>query len=123
MYLTSEKDFKLCFEFKDKDNKKWYSLKNPIKWKTKECVYVVPANLFLTDLCSIPKIFHWIWKPEGKHARSGVIHDYAYTDKRVSRLRADLEFFKCMRVDDVNIFTCSLFFICVRLFGWAYFRR
>ena len=33
---------------------------------------------FVTNFASIPKLFHWILSPDGRHGKASVIHDYAY---------------------------------------------
>lgn len=116
MFKTSKSDFKLKFEFRDDDKMRWYSLKNPLKWKD----VTVPTSIFLTDLCTIPYGLQWIYKPNGKYARSGVVHDYLYSLRHIKRLRSDIEFFKCMRADEVNLITSCLFFLAVRCFGGFY---
>lgn len=116
MFKTSKSDFKLKFEFRDDDKKRWYTLKNPLKWKD----IVVPPNIFFTDLCTVPYLLQWLFKPNGKYGRSGVVHDFLYGLKHIKRLRCDIEFFKCMRADGVNLFTSCLFFLAVRVGGGFY---
>jgi len=45
---------------------------------------------FVTDFASIPKVFHFILSPAGKHGKSAVVHDFLYyTIKR--QLKEDLK--------------------------------
>lgn len=120
---------KLQFEYKDTDNIKWYTLKEDlILYVGKEQIknnmtvpvsdlIIVPKDLFYTDLASIPKLLHFIYKPNGKYTRASIIHDYLYSDKTKNRFYADYIFLKCMKLDNVPFHTRYLFYFAVSLFG------
>lgn len=80
----------------------------------------VPARTFHTDLASIPKFFQWLWKPDGPWRKSAVIHDYLCrkrADLPMSRKMCDDVFLEAMRIDGIDLFTRTVFYSYVRLYG------
>lgn len=122
-------DAKLKYEFTDEDSIKWYSLKYKLvlytgkepyltsSGLTRENVIIVPAETFLSDLASVPKIFQSVFKPNGKYTRAALIHDFLYSKKEVNRFAADKIFLEAMKIDEVPFFTRYLFYAAVTFFG------
>ncbi len=54
-------------------------------------VISVPAG-FVTDLASVPRIFWTFMPPDGKYAKSAIIHDYLYDNELRTKKDADLIF-------------------------------
>ena len=109
---------KLKLEFVNDDNIKMYSLKQNLildddKY-TKELI-IVPKELFLTDLASIPKLVRWLYSPSGKYTRASIIHDFCYSQRDIKRKTADKIFRKCMKLDKVDFFTRWIFYFAVRI--------
>lgn len=100
-----------------------------------EKIYIVAPKGFVTDLASVPKTFHWLFKPDGKYAPAAVLHDLIYqslkseTDlnecptqfelltKYHTRLFADKLFRKAMYALNINRASVSLIYSSVRLGG------
>ena len=99
---------------------KWYSLKEPLQFDTGKEIYIVPAYLFFTDLATIPKGLQWLYKPNGKYTDSAVLHDYLYSDSKISRSYADYILREAMKSQGVSLVTCWTFWGAVRLFGGSH---
>ena len=80
-------------------------------------IIVVPKG-FVTDFASIPKVFHPIIKPRGRHGKAAVIHDYCYATACYSKLRSDVIFLEGMKVLDVEVWKRQVMFDAVVMFGW-----
>lgn len=110
---------KLQFEYEDKDNIKWYTLKEPLIFSSDDEEFIIPV-LFKTDLASVPYGLQWLFKPNGKYTRSAILHDYMYSLRTLKRSYCDKIFLKAMKSDGVNFMTRWLFYFAVRCFGWWY---
>jgi len=80
-------------------------------------IITVPKG-FVTDFASIPKVFHPIIKPVGRHGKAAVIHDYCYYTACYSRLKSDKIFLEGMEVLDVEVWKRQAMFHSVVCFGW-----
>jgi Protein of unknown function (DUF1353). len=97
---------------------------------------------YVTDLASIPKALHWLYKPDGDHAAAAVIHDIVYQtlckhyemptqpksitsmrllNKHHTRFMADRLFLLGMRVLGVGRVKRTAFYNAVRRFGKPYY--
>lgn len=81
---------------------------------------VAPAG-YVTDFASIPRAFHFIISPFGKHAEAAVIHDWLYTlgtpkDGKGRRV-ADKAFVRALKLLEVSWFTRVIMYWAVRLGG------
>ena len=81
---------------------------------------VAPAG-YVTDFASIPRAFHFIISPFGKHAEAAVIHDWLYTlgtpKDRKGRRVADKAFVRALKLLEVSWFTRVIMYWAVRLGG------
>lgn len=77
-------------------------------------VITVPAFRFTTDLATIPRLFRWLFRPDGPWKRAAVIHDYLIA-KKFPRVLADRVFLEALKADDIDLFTRYIFFFYVRL--------
>lgn len=102
---------------KVKESKNIYVLKQPLIYKA----FIVPTN-FYTDFASVPKFLHWLIKPQGRHSRASVLHDFLYTLRKFSRFKADVIFYQAMKDDNVKFKYRATMFLGVFLFG-AFFKR
>ena len=87
------------------------------KYPSKEIIKV-PAG-FITDFASVPKIFQHIIKPDGKHSKADVIHDYCYVTGIYSKFKADRIFLEAMKVLHVKFWKRQVMFYAVLLFGFV----
>lgn len=73
---------------------------------------------FVTDFASIPKLFHFLIHPFGRHAPAAVLHDYLYAlGQKKARPLADRLFLNAMREAGVPALRRSIMFRMVRTFG------
>ena len=101
------------------------------RWITEEMLLVcvedqcvtVPTN-FLTDLASIPSIFHaWLPPDDPRYASAAIVHDYLYCSHPLYvkyQHQADWLFFQLMIQSGTPIWLALLLYIGVRLGGWVY---
>ena len=108
---------KLKYEYRDSEGVRWYSLKSELIFLDDKDVYIVPRSTFLFDVASVPNLLQFIYKPTGSYTEASVLHDYLYTQRNISRHKADNLFYKAMKSSKVNIFTRTLFWVSVRLVG------
>lgn len=84
--------------------------------------FTVPAG-FVCDFASIPKPVRWLFgePAEGPNRDAGLLHDYLYATRRVSRAQAD-ELFRRQLVDDgMAPWKASIMHRAVRLFGASHY--
>ncbi|HFG9433729.1 TPA: DUF1353 domain-containing protein [Salmonella enterica subsp. enterica serovar Cotham] len=79
-------------------------------------VIEVPAG-FVTDLASIPRIFWTLLPPDGKYAKSAIIHDYLYDNALRTKREADRIFLDGMTVLGVPKWKRIVMYLAVRWFG------
>lgn len=82
----------------------------------------VPTG-FVTDLASIPRIFHSLIPVNGPHSPAAIIHDWLYETQTFLRKEADEIFLEAMRDLGVSWLRRSLMYSAVRLGGWAAWRQ
>ena len=83
----------------------------------------VPAG-FITDFASVPKLFHDIIKPIGKHGKAAVIHDYCYATAIYGKFKSDCIFLEAMNVLGVEPWKRRVMFNAVLFFGfYAWIKR
>ena len=104
-----------------------------------DVIFIKAPVGFRTDFASIPKVFQWLFKPDGKHAKAAVIHDLLYQhfgelyvsdetipsdrlNKFTDRRFADLLFALGMRILDVNLLQRGMFYHGVSMFGGASYQ-
>lgn len=113
------------------DNGRKFRLLEPFTYYREENnqdILEVPEN-FVTDMCSVPRIFWSIYPPTGggtkktSYCKSGVLHDAAYQYKWFSRKECDKLFLESMKAVGVGFFTRWIFYICVRLFARSHYGR
>ena len=88
-------------------------------------VIFIPSG-FVTDFASVPRIFWSIAPPVGHHTKASVVHDYLYCKDckyKVTRYEADRIFLEAMKVTKTSLFTRTLYYAAVRLFGSLFFRK
>lgn len=135
---------KINFEFK-KDKNRFYSLKSPLTYQYEKQIKRVNVkgedDLFIFNLASVPYYLRWIYKPTNKQTfYPSIIHDYDYTFKKISRLKADLKLFRLQRseqkfylkeIENIRtrfvtgvkyFFSRWTLFILLRCFGWTHYK-
>ena len=92
----------LELEFENANGMKFYSLKTDLIFFDGKENIIVPSKMknetFFTNLASIPKYLHWLIPPDKKlYRKSSVFHDFCYTQRHISRKRADKLFLLATR--------------------------
>ena len=85
---------------------------------------VTVAKGFDSDGASIPRCFRPLFvKEEYKYLIPAILHDYMYANQ-MGFFKANLYFYKAMRIYKVDRLTRTMFFMAVNLFGYyAYFIK
>jgi Protein of unknown function (DUF1353) len=83
---------------------------------------VVPTG-FVTDLATIPVYFWWAIRPAGRHGDAAIIHDWLYTEQKVTREVADHTFEVVMGELGVPLLTRKIIWAAVRVFGGPYWEE
>lgn len=79
---------------------------------------------FRTDFASVPRIWHHIVSPIGKHSAAAALHDYLYTKAaNFERKEADRIFYEAMISCSVNKITAKVMYYAVRAFGKFSFQK
>ena len=78
---------------------------------------VVPSG-FVTDLASIPRVFHPLIPVNGKHRAAAILHDYLYETQTMSRAKADSIFLEAMEACGVRWTQRVVMYSAVRIGGW-----
>jgi len=99
----------------------WELLKSfyyDIGWKWSWKRIRVPKG-FITDWASIPRIFHILWTPMDTDTIIwAVIHDFLYSNKKLTRQETDEIFNEIMLLTGVSHPKRILYFLWVRIGGW-----
>lgn len=85
-------------------------------------VIEVPAG-FVTDLASIPRVFHAVIPVNGKHRKAAVVHDWLYVSQIMSRAESDKVFLKAMEESGVRWSLRWVMYSAVRSAGWLYWNE
>lgn len=81
----------------------------------------VPAG-FVTDLASIPRLFHSLIPVNGPHSPAAIIHDYLYNVQDRPRSAADAIFLEAMKTCGVGWIKRSAMYSAVRSGGWLHWN-
>jgi hypothetical protein len=77
---------------------------------------------FVTDLASVPRLPFLFTLFGGRARHAAVIHDWLYSERKVSRELADAIFFRAM-AHNQGWFTRTAMWLGVRVGGWAIWNR
>lgn len=105
-------------------NKGMWKLLEPFEYNNPPFKIVIPKG-FVSDGASIPKVF-WsiIGSPwSGRYARAALPHDYLYYTQAISRKKADLEFYRAMKVLRVSFVKRWTMYHAVRTFAWMTWKN
>lgn len=84
---------------------------------------IVPSG-FITDLASIPRIFHRIVNPcKTGTRRPAIVHDYLYSGATpLTRYQADLMLYDALRECGINWLLANAMYYAVRMGGASHWR-
>jgi hypothetical protein len=117
----------LIFEY-ERDGFKYYSLADDlIYWTGKKQIVIKKVDksgVFITNLSSIPKVLHWIIKPDNKKLiYPSILHDGLYSKHSIiKRIVGDWLYLGALKVEGFNALGRWVVFLSVRLFGKDYYR-
>ena len=77
---------------------------------------VVPAG-FMSDCCSIPRIFQIFISKVGPYNGAGIVHDWGYCSQYLTRKEVDGLFLEIMEKSGVGFFTRYSMYLAMRLVG------
>jgi hypothetical protein len=83
-----------------------------------ERIIYVPRG-FETDFASVPRLPLMFWLLGDRAQGAAVVHDFLYRSELVSRRLADAVFYEAARVEGVDLPSSWLFWLGVRVGGWA----
>src|SRR3990167_2683501 len=95
---------------------------------------------FCTDFASVPRLFWWLFPPDGKYTQAAVVHDFLYSikgqtrssfteppvilnGKNRARRECDDIFLEAMGVLNVSVLTRHTMYRAVRMFGWIPWKK
>jgi len=97
------------------------------------CV-LVPSGT-TTNMASIPKLLASIYPRHGRYSYPSVFHDHLYAKAgkvecispyfvvEYTRHDADKWLYRLMRSTGCRIYTCIIFYLAVRMFGWLSWKK
>ena len=85
-------------------------------------VLTIPHG-FITDLASIPRVFHGLIPVNGKHRAAAIVHDYLYVTQIMSRAESDRIFLEAMEDLGVRWSQRWAMYSAVRIGGWLPWRK
>jgi len=88
----------------------------PVVWLEGQLRIEVPAG-FVTDLASIPRELRGMFDVNGPARRPGVLHDFLYCARHISRLEADELLYRALVAEGMSEFTAKFYFFGVRAGG------
>jgi len=107
-----------------RDGKRWEVLENfgyYIGNNDQEMI-IVPRG-FITDLASVPRVFHSFIPPWGKYGQAAILHDYLYETKKYPKKIADKIFYDAMGVLRVPKWKRTIMYLAVKWFGEYRFNK
>ena len=87
----------------------------------KEVVTVIDGTL--TDFASVPGIFWTLLPPDGEYTQAAVLHDFIYKGHVFDRKKCDDVFYEAMGVLNVPGWKRWIMWFCLRLFGFAAYKK
>ena len=76
---------------------------------------------FETDLASVPRLPLTFAVAGDTAHEAAVVHDYLYSEKKISRSKADAVFEEAMNVLGISWWKRKLMWSAVRAFGWSHY--
>lgn len=87
-------------------------------------LWIAPLG-FRTDLASVPRVFHWLFPPDGDYAPAAVIHDWLYIERPGDLTRKEADDAMLLVMADLGVCFGKRWLIhkAVRLGGWWYWNQ
>ena len=99
------------------DDGEW-RLESPAIYATRAGEIIVAPAGFITDLASIPRIFHALIPVNGRHRLAAIVHDYLFVIQDRPRADVDNIFLEAMEDSGVGWVTRWAMYLAVRAGGW-----
>ncbi|KKM14540.1 hypothetical protein LCGC14_1705090 [marine sediment metagenome] len=78
---------------------------------------------FQTDFASVPRIFWWLFPPDGLYTQAAVLHDFLYLKQIYTRKRSDYIFYEAMGVLGVPKWKRWTMWASVRSVAWLCWNK
>ncbi len=101
---------------------RWRVLKRLVYEASCGARIVVPKG-FMTDLASIPQVFHALIPVNGDHRPAAIVHDFLFVTQPYSRAKADRIFLQAMADCGVRWSQRWAMYLAVRAGGWLPWRK
>ena len=104
------------------DDGEWL-LETPLYYVTPAGDDIIVPPGFVTDLASIPQIFHSVVPVNGMHRAAAIVHDWLYVTQPCTRAEADRVFLDAMADLGVRLTQRWVMYAAVRAGGWVGWAR
>ena len=104
-----------------KDSNFWILLDEFVYITKSGLIVKVPKN-FKTDFASVPRLFWRILPVWGSYGEAAVVHDYLYSQGKISRRDADLIFLGAMEESGTCWIIRWLIYLAVRIGGKSHYK-
>lgn len=101
----------------DDDSGEW-RLGTPLVYEAESGELITVPVGFITDLASIPQIFHSLIPVNGKHRLAAILHDYLFVIQDRTRSEVDALFLEAMEAAGVRLTQRWVMYLTVRAGGW-----
>ncbi len=95
----------------------------PLIYETHDGQCITVPTGFLTDLASIPRVFHALIPVNGNHRQAAIVHDYLFVTQQFSRAETDGIFLQAMEDCGVRWSQRWAMYVAVRAGGWLFWRQ
>jgi hypothetical protein len=103
-------------------NRRW-ELSSDLIWRNGHELNIVVPSSFKSDLASVPRVLWSLFPPYGSYTYAAILHDWLYTDGKLSRVECDAIFIAAMKSCGTSWVTRSIIYSAVRMFGWVAFNQ
>jgi len=103
-------------------NRRW-ELSSELIWRNGHEVNITVPSSFKSDLASVPRILWTLFPPYGTYTSAAILHDWLYTDGKLSRAECDAIFLAAMKSCGTSFVTRGIIYLAVRLFGWTAYNE
>ena len=94
-----------------------------LRYQTRTGQTLTIPHGFITDLASIPRVFHSLIPVNGKHRAAAIVHDYLYVTQIMTRAESDRIFLEAMEDLGVRWNQRWAMYSAVRVGGWLPWRK
>jgi hypothetical protein len=101
----------------DHKMKKWRLLADVCYETEDRSILINAPKGFVCDLASVPRIFHGLYKPQGKYGKAAIVHDFLCRERFLPSKKVHKIFHEAMRADGVPKLRAWIMYTAVRIGG------